>query len=159
VASVTYRLPPRFEDYLGVLPSVFIVDIAVVLIAVLIRRGAASLSPPVAREGVAPEPLRAKLPPRLARARLIAVEAEDHYLRLHTDAGDALVLMRFADALAALKDTPGLQTHRSWWVARDAVEHVSFRRGRGELLLRGGLKAPVSRGFAAAVKATDWAEV
>jgi len=152
------RMEPSVGRYLALLPSVFLVNIGVVLIAVLIRRGQAALLP--ARpppEGVAPAAIRAKLPPRLARARLLAAEAEDHYLRVRTDAGDALILMRFADALEALKDAPGMQTHRSWWVARAAVEHARFARGRGELALVDGTRVPVSRGFAAAVKAADWA--
>jgi len=158
IAAFTYRIPLRFGDYLALLPSVVIVDVAVVLIAVLIRRGqAAILPPPAPREGAPPPEIRAKLPPKLARARLLAVEAEDHYLRVRTDAGEALVLMRLVDAVAALKGTPGLQTHRSWWVARDAVEHARFRRGRGELTLVDGTRVPVSRAYAAAVRAVDWA--
>jgi len=101
--------------------------------------------------------IREKLPPKLARATLIAVEAEDHYLRIHTDAGDALILMRLGDALEALEGRAGMQTHRSWWVAAAAVEHARFARGRGELTLSNGLTVPVSRAWAAAVKAVDWA--
>ncbi|WP_204283531.1 hypothetical protein, partial [Klebsiella pneumoniae] len=37
--------------------------------------------------------LRAKLPAALRHARLIALSAEDHYLRVHTDRGNALILM------------------------------------------------------------------
>ena len=108
-------------------------------------------------EGLAPPVLRAKLPPRLARARLVAVEAEDHYLRIRTEAGSALVLMRLGDALEALSGLDGFRTHRSWWVARAAVEAVRWKAGRGALTLSDGSSAPVSRTYAAALKGTDWA--
>ncbi len=155
--GLVFRVEPSIGRYLGLLPSVFIVDIVVVLIAILIRRGQAAMLPsPLARDGVPPPEIRAKLPPRLARARLLAVRAEDHYLRILTEAGEALVLMRFADALEALKGAAGMQIHRSWWVAREAVDRAEFSRGRGELVLADGTRAPVSRAFAAAVKAVDW---
>ena len=83
------------ERILQVLPNVLTINVAVVVLAWLTRkalnRSAARPAPP---EGLAPPVLRAKLPPRLARARLVAVEAEDHYLRIRTEAGSALVLMR-----------------------------------------------------------------
>lgn len=143
--------------YLDLLAPVFIINIGVVVLAVLIRRGAASLARPAVREAAPPPLIREKLPPKLARADLIAIEAEDHYLRVHTTLGDALILMRLTDAVEALKDRAGFRTHRSWWVARDAVEHARFRQGRGELTLANGIKVPVSRAFAATVKAADWA--
>jgi len=89
-------------------------------------------------------------------ARLIAVEAYDHYLRVHTDAGLELVTLRFASALEELAGAHGFRTHRSWWVAADAIEAVRWRRGAGEARLAGGLIAPVSRAHAPAPKAAGW---
>jgi hypothetical protein len=89
-------------------------------------------------------------------ARLIAVEAEDHYLRVHTDAGEELVTMRFADALALLSAAAGFQTHRSWWVAADAIESLRWNKGVGQARLVGGLVAPVSRSHALTLKAAGW---
>lgn len=93
----------------------------------------------------------------MARARLVAFEAEDHYLRVRTEAGSALVLMRLGDALEALSGLDGFRTHRSWWVARTAVEAVRWKGGRGVLTLSDGASAPVSRTYAVALKGTDWA--
>ena len=143
--------------WFALLTPVFIIDVGVVVMAWLIRRGVAGVAAPVVREDAPPPAMREKLPPKLARAALVAVEAEDHYLRVHTDAGAALILMRLTDALAALEGRAGFRTHRSWWVARDAVEQARFARGRGELTLAGGLKVPVSRAYAAQVRAVDWA--
>lgn len=97
-----------------------------------------------------------RLPPRLRGSRLIAVQAEDHYLRLHTDRGSDLVLMRLSDALQGLEGLEGAQTHRSWWVARDAVRAVERGDGRAVLTLDGGLTAPVSRRHARALRDAGW---
>jgi DNA-binding LytR/AlgR family response regulator len=99
---------------------------------------------------------RMRLSARRRTARLIALEAEDHYVRAHTDAGSELLTMRFSDALAELAQAHGHQLHRSWWAAADAIEDIRWRRGGGEARLSGGLVAPVSRGFAAALKEAGW---
>ena len=99
---------------------------------------------------------RGRLSARRRMARLIAVEADDHYLRVHTDAGVELVTARFADALDELAGAHGVQIHRSWWVAGDAIEGVRWRRGTGEAMLAGGLTAPVSRSHAAVLRAAGW---
>ena len=99
---------------------------------------------------------RQRLSAKRRAARLLAVEAEDHYLRVHTDAGDELITLRFSDALHELGDLDGYQTHRSWWVAAGAIEAVRWRRGRGELRLASGLTAPVSRTYTATLKREGW---
>jgi hypothetical protein len=100
---------------------------------------------------------RQRLSAKRRRARLIAIEAHDHYLRVHTDEGVELVTMRFADALAELALAHGHQLHRSWWAAADAIEGVAWKRGgSGEARLAGGLIAPVSRANAPALKAAGW---
>lgn len=104
----------------------------------------------------APAAFLARLPPRLRGARLIAVEAEDHYLRLHTDRGSDLILMRLSDALRELEGLEGAQTHRSWWVARDAVRDVARGDGRATLTLDGGLQAPVSRRHGRVLREAGW---
>jgi len=97
-----------------------------------------------------------RLPLRLRGARLIAVEAEDHYLRVHTDQGSDLILMRLSDALEELDGVEGAQTHRSWWVARDAVRGASRGDGRATLTLEGGISAPVSRRYAGTLREAGW---
>lgn len=156
--AVVFGTEVSGEGILQVMPNVLTINIAVVVLAWLTRKALGRRDPPPAvPEGLAPPALRAKLPPRLARARLVAVEAEDHYLRIRTEAGSALVLMRFGDALDALSGTDGFRTHRSWWVARTAVEAARWKGGRGVLVLSDGSSVPVSRTYAAALKGTDWA--
>lgn len=99
---------------------------------------------------------RRRLSAKRRGARLIAIEAHDHYLKVHTDAGEELITLRFADALKELARAHGWRVHRSWWVAADAVEGVRWRRGLGEIRLVSGLMAPVSRTYAPTLKEAGW---
>jgi len=103
-----------------------------------------------------PPLLAEKLPVTLRSARLLAIEAEDHYLRVHTDAGSNLVLMRMTDACALLEGAPGARVHRSWWVARAAVTSGGQRAGRMMLDLSSGLQVPVSRAMQQRLKGGGW---
>ena len=103
-----------------------------------------------------PAPILARLPHKLRGSRLHAVQAEDHYIRLYTSAGSDLVLLRFSDALAELRGLEGAQIHRSWWVARDAVQSSQKDDGKLFLVLRDGTKAPVSRSFTRALHESGW---
>lgn len=97
-----------------------------------------------------------KLPPRLREAQLWSMSAEDHYLRVRTDRGEALILMRLSDAVAACEALDGARTHRSWWVARMAVADVRKGDGRGTLILKDDVEAPVSRTYYPALKEAGW---
>jgi hypothetical protein len=104
---------------------------------------------------VADNPLLAQLPAELG-SEVIALEMEDHYVRVHTALGSDLVLMRMRDAVANLSDWDGRQVHRSWWVARGAVEDVK-RDGRNvRLVLSRGIEAPVARAQVAELRDSGW---
>jgi len=106
------------------------------------------------------EPARPKflerLPPKMRGAEIWAVEAEDHYLRLHTSKGQDLILMRLADAVAELEGIEGARVHRSWWVARDAIVDARRSDGRATLTLKDDSRVPVSRTYAAALRERRW---
>lgn len=97
-----------------------------------------------------------RLPAKIKGGVLYAVSAEDHYLRLHTSKGADLVLMRLSDAIIELEGLEGAQTHRSWWVARDAVESVRRDGDKVTLMLRGGVEAPVSRPNVRPLREAGW---
>lgn len=105
-------------------------------------------------------PVRARflerLPAKLKGAVIYAVSSEDHYLRLHTSKGSDLILMRLADAISELEGLEGAQTHRSWWVAREAVEDVRREGDKVVLVLRGGAEAPVSRPNVRPLREAGW---
>jgi DNA-binding LytR/AlgR family response regulator len=97
-----------------------------------------------------------RLPAKLKGAVLYAVSSEDHYLRLHTSKGADLILMRLSDAISELEGLEGAQTHRSWWVARDAVESTRRDGDKMVLVLKGGAEAPVSRPNVRALREAGW---
>jgi DNA-binding LytR/AlgR family response regulator len=61
--------------------------------------------------------------------------------------------MRLSDAVAAIGPDLGLQVHRSWWVAEDAICEFTKSNDRSHLKLRNGLLVPVGRTYTAAVRA------
>jgi len=97
-----------------------------------------------------------RLPPKLKGAVIYAISAEDHYLKLHTSKGADLILMRLADAVVELEGLEGAQTHRSWWVARDAVESARREGDRMVLTIKGGVEAPVSRPNVRPLREAGW---
>ena len=90
--------------------------------------------------------------PTLAGHRLRALQAEDHYLRIHTDGGSMLVLLRMRDATAALGGGAGWQPHRSFWLAADAGGHLTRRGQAWQIALDTGLRVPVSKSAAQAMR-------
>lgn len=94
----------------------------------------------------------AALPPE-RRAALLALAAEDHYLRVYTDLGEELILRRFGDALMDVAGLDGVQVHRGWWVARAAVAGSERNGDRPLLILTNGVRVPISRTYVQAARA------
>jgi hypothetical protein len=106
--------------------------------------------------GAAPPRFLARIPLKLRGGEIYAVQAEDHYLRVHTSKGSDLILLRLADAVAELEGIEGARTHRSWWVAKTAVTDAKRADGRAVLTLKNGVEAPVSRRYASALRTGGW---
>ena len=141
----------------------YILPVAIVSLAMALLHVTVSLQPAQSHAFVSPqataqpaEGLRARLPFKFKTADIHALSGEDHYLRVHTSAGETLILMRLYDAISLLDGIEGSQVHRSWWVAKDAVTDVRRNDGRVSLVIKGGLTAPVSRSFHKALKAGGW---
>lgn len=96
-----------------------------------------------------------RLPGRLGRD-LLCLQMEDHYVRLHTPEGSVLVLMPLGRAVAELGSLEGMRVHRSWWVARHAVEGVVHDGRNLRLRLTSGLEAPVARAKVGELRARGW---
>lgn len=139
------------------LPALFAAVAAVQLAIVftLLRRSTLPPRPAPARSGTLrgafPGALVSRLPKRLGD-EIVALGAEDHYLRVHTTLGSHLVLMRLSDAVAAIDPDLGLQVHRSWWVAEDAISEILREEQRIRVKLKTGLTVPVGRTYSAAVR-------
>ena len=89
-------------------------------------------------------PFIARLSAPLGR-ELICLEMEGHYVRVHTSLGNDLILMRMRDAVNELENYDGMQVHRSFWVARDAIDSVHRSGERGIITMSNGMEIPVSR--------------
>jgi hypothetical protein len=162
---------PSLEGWLGTYFSVLVIGGAVTALFNLVQgqsapAAAASMLSPAPAPDPEPEPVTVTPPPVSnplldqlpveLGSNIIALEMEDHYVRVHTALGSALVLMRLRDGIALLGDAEGMQVHRSWWVARGAVEDV-LRDGRNvRLKLARGIEAPVARAKIADLKDARW---
>jgi len=113
-----------------------------------LRREAAPASKPIPSAGLL----------GAAPAEVLCLQMEDHYVRVHTARGSSLVLATFGQAIAALGGAPGLQVHRSWWVAEKAVAGAVAEGRNLRLMLTNGLSAPVARSAVAAVRRAGWLE-
>ncbi|MBO9706945.1 MAG: response regulator transcription factor [Caulobacter sp.] len=148
------RPPPSPADFLDAYLQVMTITALVAPALWLARRaGRPAPSAPQAT-GNAPPALARRLPP--GQGQILALSMEDHYVRVHAAAGQTLLLMRMADAVALMDGQDGARVHRSWWVARAAVE--GFRRDgrRVWLRARGDLLVPVARGRVRALASEGW---
>jgi hypothetical protein len=151
-AIFRHALDPK--ALLVLFPAVVLISGAITALNHLVARR--PLETHAAPAGGEPPRFLERLPFKLRGADLYAVEAEDHYLRVHTDRGSDLILMRLSDAVAELEGLEGAQTHRSWWVAKDAVTDARRSDGRAVLTLKNGSEAPVSRTYARALREAGW---
>jgi DNA-binding LytR/AlgR family response regulator len=148
------------------LPALFAAVAAVQLLVVYATTSTATRADGAEEPGPAPalpEPAAQRIPaafpsallsrlPREIGSDIIALETEDHYLRVHAAGGSALILMRMADAVALLDPRLGAQVHRRWWVAEAAVTGLRTEGQKLFLCLADQSLVPVGRTFSAAAR-------
>ena len=86
-----------------------------------------------------------RLLPAPCRGKPLWIKSELHYLKVVTEHGSGLVLYNLMDAIKALPTDAGMQVHRSYWVAFDAIDRMQRQGRQGELILTSGERVPVSR--------------
>lgn len=162
VQSVGRAIDPAVEllPFTQLLPSVLLLCLPLQIVLHLVLRqsppvsGSETALPPARPAETEPSVLLGRLPAHLGDT-ILCIKTEDHYLQVHTDRGQALILMRMADAERALADR-GLRVHRSWWVARAAVTQAVQNDGRLMLVLSNGVEVPVSRDRRRLAEAEGW---
>lgn len=82
---------------------------------------------------------------RRRHGHLLALEAQEHYILVHTTVGTELVHYRFGEAVKELKGREGAQVHRSFWVARSAIRDVIVEGRNSYAILTSGAEVPISR--------------
>ncbi len=137
---------PSGQDALTLPLSVFVIGAVITLILQLVAK-------PSAAPAVTPSlpPILSRLPME-KRGALVAISVEDHYVRIRTDKGEEMILMRLADAIKEVGQTAGLQVHRSHWVATAAVTSAKRTGDRAILTMSQGADIPVSRTYVPAIK-------
>lgn len=83
---------------------------------------------------------------------ILRIEALDHFVTVVTPQAAYQMRLRFADAVEQMAGVEGVITHRSHWIARDAIEGVQRENGRLFLRVKDGEKVPVSRKYRAALE-------
>ncbi|VAV92683.1 hypothetical protein MNBD_ALPHA06-1224 [hydrothermal vent metagenome] len=129
---------------------VWLVSVAITGVSYLSER---AFEKPTTKDG---STFMKRIPAKLAGSPLYAVSSEDHYLRIQTACGSDLILMRLVDAVAELDGFDGMQVHRSWWVARQAVKAVERQQNRIFLTLHDDTQVPVSRSFTPQIRKAGW---
>jgi LytTr DNA-binding domain len=89
-----------------------------------------------------------RLPPALGRD-VLALQSEDHYVRVFTRLGDTLILTSFSDAIETLglNGLAGQRVHRSWWIADGAVSESGTHGRRSFARLANGIEVPISQTY------------
>lgn len=114
----------------------------------------------VTRPAEAPTaPVTADEAPRLMRrlpgdaeGPIIRLSGRDHFVDIVTPKGRHSVRMRLSDAVNEMDGVDGLFTHRSHWVAREAIRDVERDGGKHYVVSTDEERIPVSRGKLSALE-------
>lgn len=93
-----------------------------------------------------------RMPVDLGLDDILAIKAEQHYIRVFTANRDYMLLHRFSDAVHELGKDIGLQVHRSYWVNKKAIASIKPRAKKFQIKLVTGAEIPVSTPHHAMVK-------
>lgn len=154
INAALFGAAPSLRAFLFLCSVVLVVALCVEGVLYLTGRPPDAPGAAAARPGLSGDPaeqLLRKLPHSL-RAPLIRLEAQDHYTLVVTETGQALVLIRFSDAMEMTGPDMGQRVHRSHWVAGGQVAAHRRRSGRDFLQMADGVEIPVSRSFRGAAR-------
>lgn len=87
-----------------------------------------------------------KLPQRIGKD-VICVQAQDHYVKVTTPLGSALVLIKLGHAERDLAALDGLRVHRSWWVRKRHAKRLVRADGKLFVEMTDGATVPVGRKY------------
>ena len=143
----------------GILPAtplqtlIFFVNAVFISIVIVVALETLSRSTDNSKSEVSNTPALLDRLPVDKRARILALTVSDHYVEVSTLKGRELILMRLSDAIRETTPEPGLQIHRSHWVALHAITDAR-RDGAGAVLtVKDGQEFRVSRTYLSQVKA------
>jgi len=85
--------------------------------------------------------------PATVRGDVIALSAEDHYVRVVTNRGSALIYGKVTVLASSMPPDWGVRVHRSHWVSRSAARRLHQRDAKYRVMLEGGTEIPVSERY------------
>jgi LytTr DNA-binding domain len=99
------------------------------------------------------DPFLTRIPPAIGRD-ILALHAEDHYVRVYTAAGDVLLLAAMAEAIKIIERSgcSGYRVHRSWWIAQGSVIGSTDRGRQTVVTLANKIEIPVSQTYREVVR-------
>lgn len=134
---------PTFGSFLTAFAFIVLISYIVVgLLMLLAPLPDAQTSPPNIMDRIALE----------KRGALVSLSVQDHYVQVVTTRGTDMILMRLSDAIRETGETPGLQVHRSHWVATGQVIKVNRTGERAVLRMSAGPDIPASRSYIPALR-------
>ncbi|MBB5702609.1 DNA-binding LytR/AlgR family response regulator [Ochrobactrum daejeonense] len=138
------NVPPSYRSFIAnVGISLPLSALFCILAYMTLRREIEMVSQPPTPACVSPAIMERLKPAN--RGQLLSLSAQDHYTYVVTSRGRELVLLRFSDALRETGETPGMQIHRSHWIADANVAELLKSNGGIGLRTRDGAVLPVSR--------------
>jgi len=93
-----------------------------------------------------------RLPAKLAPNEVLAIKAEQHYIRVYSPEREYMILYRFSDAVRELDEILGQQVHRSYWVNIGAIESVHAKAKDFQVRISSGADIPVSTPYQGMVR-------
>lgn len=151
LGNLFFGFPINFKNYIGFLPAVLFISFFFTIIHAMLDKVPLQTHQNISNKIERPK-LIEKLPIKYRNAQIFAIKSEDHYLRIYTSLGEELMLYRLSDAIIDLDGIEGVQTHRSWWVAIDAIENSIKDYGKNKFLIKNQIEVPISRSYIKAIK-------
>ncbi len=143
INAVSFGVVPEMGDLPQFIGTILAIALIITLVSEMIDQSQSGAT--------APPPLLDRLPLE-KRGPLVSLSVEDHYVRIRTTKGEEMVLLRLSDAMREVGATPGLQVHRSHWIATDQVRAATREGDRARLTMRHGPDIPVSRAHLPAIR-------
>ncbi|WP_339106649.1 LytTR family DNA-binding domain-containing protein [Roseovarius rhodophyticola] len=153
VERVLGGMPPEF-------PNVVIYTFAVAFAAYVSRRVVVRAEectyPFLENDDEQSEPrLMSRLSPEI-RGKIIRISGQDHHVEIATSAGSETLRLRLTDAISEMDEVEGYCTHRSHWVAREAIVQVTRENSHKiNIVLSNGDVVPVSRKYKPCLEEAD----
>lgn len=83
--------------------------------------------------------------PRDASGPILRITGKDHFVEIVTASGRYNIRMRLTDAINEMDGVEGLLTHRSHWIAREAILDIQRDGARHYVVAKDDERIPVSR--------------